>query len=196
MINSYGGKSICSLRRRYKASQEFLLYTQLVQHNGSDALNNYLWETLLAVSVRADFPEQVTKARRPDFSENGPFINNEFASLIRSKKEIRQRLLSPRAFVLCIGTTLASLISSSSSSLSENDVGLLPSSFLSLSTSRMTVSVMILNQCCVERTDLHLYDCFHTLTLVNIQRIRSGQCPHLPRGISAKLGRGGGAWHK
>lgn len=61
--------------------------------------------------------------------------------------------------------------------------GLRLSAFLNGSTSRMAVSVMIPNQWCVERTGLHLHNRFHTLTLGNIQRIRSGQCPQLLRGI-------------
>lgn len=46
---------------------------------GSDAPNNYLWETLLA--VRADFSEQVTKAKRL-FRKWTLSVPNQFLYLI------------------------------------------------------------------------------------------------------------------
>lgn len=154
-------------------------------------------ETLPAANVRADFPEQVTKAKRPDFSENEPFINNEFASLIRSEKEIRQRLLSPRAVVLCAGTTLASLITSSASSLSENDVVHVCCPSWVFPPLRWQYLLWSLISAAWRGLTCNLYKRFHTLTPVNIQRIRSEQCPLSAQGnICVARARGGGAWCK
>lgn len=166
-INSYWGKSICSLRRRYKASQDFLLYTQLVQHNGSDAPNICLWETLLAVNV-----SRWQKPRDLTFQKMGLSLT---MSLPHWQKGNTPTTPVPESHRLVhwnyfgISNQFLYLI------FEWDWRGLCLLACLNLFTSRMTGSVP--NQCWVERTDLHLYNRFHTLTLVNTQRFRSEQCP-------------------